>query len=70
MHPAMIALQRATDRAFIGMGFDRARAVGRLGSYMQMMNRGASGGYKRQWITLAKMNPGVDPLTNGKRNEP
>lgn len=48
------------------MGFDRARRMGLLGSYMEMMNRGGSGGYKRQWITAAKMRPGVDPLQKAR----
>lgn len=67
MHPAMIALRRVTDRALSAHGFDRACKVGRLGSYMEMMNRGKSANYPQRWITAAKINPGVDPLQEAKR---
>lgn len=67
MHDALIALRRVRDRDLSAMGFDRARSMGVLGSYMEMMNRGWSAGYWREWIADAKMRPGVDPLAKSKR---
>lgn len=62
MHPALSALRRFKDRQLVGMGFDRARAFGLLGSYMEMMNRGKSGGYQPRSIVAAKISAGKDPL--------
>ena len=71
MHPALIGLQRAKDGYLTSMGFDRAREFGLLGSYMQMMNRGGSGGYKPHYIAAAKIGAGKDPLPKAKRpNQP
>ncbi len=71
MHPALAALERVRDRDLSGMGFDRARDFGVLGSYMQMMNRGKSGGYRPAWIVAAKIGPGKDPLPKATRpNQP
>lgn len=67
MHSALVALQRLRDRTLIGLGFDRAAEFGLLGSYMQMMNRGKSGGYSRRAIAAAKIGPGKDPLPKARR---
>ncbi len=66
MHPALQAMQRLRDRYLGSMGFDRARKMGLLGSYMEMMNRGGSGGYRKEWIVAAKMRPGTDPLPKAR----
>lgn len=66
MHPALLALQRLNDRDLSAWGFDLSRRRGLLGSYMQMMNRGGSGGYPERAILAAKMKPGVDPLAKAR----
>jgi len=63
MHDAIKAQIRLNDKELSTMGFDEANRIGRLGAYMEMMNR-ESGivGYKKSWISLAKANPGKNPL--------
>lgn len=56
------AAQRMKDASVRYIGFDRARERGLLGGYMEMMNRGCSGGYLKRDIVAAKMNPGFDPM--------
>lgn len=63
---AFAAVQRMKDASVRYIGFDRARETGLLGGYMEMMNRGGSGGYPKRAIVAAKMNPGVDPLPNAR----
>ena len=65
-HPALKAMTRAKDLSFGGMGFDFANALGRLGSYMEMLNRSGSGGYPLRVIVAAKKKPGFDPY-NGRK---
>ncbi len=62
MHDAIKAQIRLNDIQLSALGFDAANRFGRLGSYMEMMNRGGSGGYKKSWVLAAKKNPGKDPL--------
>lgn len=62
--PMWFGIRKLQDSEF--GGFDYARERGLLGSYMEMMNRGGSGGYDRRWITAAKMRPGVDPLSKAR----
>jgi hypothetical protein len=59
---AITAVRRMKDASVRYIGFDRARQMGLLGSYMEMMNRGGSGGYSKRDILAAKVRPGVDPL--------
>lgn len=66
MHDTLTALRRVRDRDLSAMGFDRARSMGVLGSYMEMMNRGGSARYRREWIAAEKMRPGVVPLAKAK----
>jgi len=66
MHPALSALRGLKDKRLIALGFNRARERGLLGSYMEMMNRGGSGGYRKEWIVAAKMKPGTDPLPKAR----
>ena len=65
---ALDAMKATRDRSLSRIGFDRALFLGILGSYLEMMNRGKSGGYSKRSILIAKMRPGVDPLrkTNTK----
>lgn len=63
---ALAAVQRMKDASVRYIGFDHACQMGLLGSYMEMMNRGGSGGYDRRAIVAAKMNPGVDPLPKAR----
>ncbi len=44
--------------------------MGLLGTYMEMMNRGESGGYMAGWILSAKKAPGFDPLPKPRRAQP
>lgn len=67
MHEALIALRRARDIRLFAGGFDRAREMGVLGSYMDMLDRGGSGRYGRKLIVAAKMHPGKDPMLMAER---
>lgn len=62
MHEALLAVRAARDRQLFHLGFERALSIGLLGSYMEMMNRGGSGGYSRREILLARLYPRVDVL--------
>ena len=62
MHSALEAMQRISDRGLWVLGFVCATNTGRLGSYMEMLNRGGSGGYSTRDICAAKMRPGFSPL--------
>lgn len=61
MHAAMLALRRTRDRQLSAMGFDSALRSGVLGSYLEMMDRGSSGGYGVRRAVACKMQPGADP---------
>lgn len=64
---AFAAVQRMKDAAVRCIGFNRAREMGLLGSYMEMMNRGGSGGYSKRDIVAAKMKPGTNPLLERRK---
>lgn len=61
-HPGYLASIRLRDEMLVSYGFDGAREFGLLASYMEMMNRGGSGGYRKRDIQAARANWGVDPL--------
>jgi len=66
-HPAYEAVMIMKDKVIAPRGFDSAVQCGLLASYMQMMNRGRSGGYSRYDIQMALQYWGVDVLRPAHR---
>ena len=66
-HSALQAIRRMQDRYLMGIGFDAALRIGRLGSYLSTLESNGFAKYGTHIIARAKMSPRKDPMKGGMK---